>query len=282
MTPSENWPQPIRINEEELQQMVEKDLGRLELGLIFIDHYVPTGAGEIDTLALDAAGNPVVIEYKVVDEDGQGLVQSLGYAGWLSKNPDTLLRLISERKPDIASKVGDVRIILVAPNFKDRVINAITMVSADIRLKRYVPFEHSSIGKWLYLEDVSPTKRPVKGIWEIDDIFEGRYSAMRTVYDMLEDKAKKLGEDVAVYATQDLINFQREKGYIFARVVVYVDRLEVGLVLPSTKENPKLQDASRWMWGTTRTTHYLILKREEDVNREVQEWLRSSYETSKR
>jgi hypothetical protein len=76
-------PDPFR-NEKELQHFFEHNLDSL-LGIRFVASEFGTGqkhAGRIDTLGLDEAGNPVIIEYKW-DKSESVINQGLLYLDWL-------------------------------------------------------------------------------------------------------------------------------------------------------------------------------------------------------
>jgi predicted transport protein len=276
-------PKTIRISEKDLQSTIEKDLGQIEKGLLFVDRFVPVGSGIIDTLALDQEKNPVIIEYKVSEgEDEIGLLQALSYANWINKNPDATLRFIQERKPESGvESLGDVRIILVAPSFTDRTVQASKMIEPDIALKRYLAFEHPSIGKWLYFETVYDSRgaRPEVArieVYSIDDHFEGRYAKMRPIFNRIEAEAKKLGDDVRVEAKKYYIALRRT--YNFAIVYPYTSKLVVGLASPPPEPDPRAEDASNW--GFSRILHSITIKSENDVDDKFINWLRASYEVS--
>lgn len=275
-------PRFVKINERELQSIVERNLNQIEEGLLLVDHFVPVGSGVVDSLAVDREQNPVIIEYKVTDgEDEAALLQALSYANWIDKNPDAILRFIQERKPEFGvESLGDVRIILVAPNFTDRTIQASQIIEPDITLKKYFSFEHPAIGKWLHYETVydSREKPGVARIevYSIDDHFAGKYAKMRPVFDRLAAEAKKLGDDVSIEAKKFYIAFRRT--YNFAIVYPYTTKLVVGLACAPPEPEPRASDAVSW--GFSRILHKIELEIEENVDDKFVKWLKTSYEIS--
>jgi predicted transport protein len=271
------------ISEKELQSQIEKDLSQIEKGLLLVDHFVPVGSGIIDTLAIDAKKNPVVIEYKTTDgKDEEAFLQALSYANWIDKNPDAMLRFIREKKPEFdIESLGDVRIILVAPSFTDRVIQASQMIEPDITLKRYLAFEHIKIGKWLHFESVYDSRiaRPDVArieVYSIDYHFEGRYAKMKPLFERIATEAKKLGDDVIVEAKKFYIALRRT--YNFGIVYIYTNKLVVGLASAPPEPEPRASDASNW--GFSRILHKIELTDELDVDDKFVKWLKASYEAS--
>jgi len=277
-------PIQVALSEKDLQSLTESDLKALEDGLLLIDHYVPVGTGVVDSFCLDKDANPVVVEYKAVeDADRDALVQALDYAAWVERNPDTLLRFVAEKRPGTLGNraLGDVRIILVAPSFSPRTRFASEMVKPDISLQKYVCFEHPNVGRWLHFESVYDSRitRPRRvspQAYTIEDHFEGSYAKMRPVYDAFVKRVQASLGTVNIYAKQDYIAFQRN--YIFAVVNTYINKIDVGVVLRSPASSPRLGDATKWGWS--RLTHYFTITSERDIDDEVLKWIGQTYANS--
>jgi predicted transport protein len=263
--------------------MIEKDLNVLETGLLYVDHYVQVGSGIIDTLAIDEDKNPVVIEYKVEEgEDETALLQTLSYANWVYKNPDSILRFIREKELGTSfESLGDVRIIIVAPSFNDRTKQAAEMVEPDIVLRRYLVFDIPSLGKRLHLETIRDSRtRARPGLsptaYTIDYHFEGNYIKMRPLFDRLANEARKLGADLTIEPKKWYIAFRRN--YNLAIVNVYTTKLEVGMPVPSPEQDPRMMDITKW--GFSRILYGIVLKDEKDIDEKLLKWLKASYEAS--
>lgn len=273
---------PVEPTEKELQTMIEKDVGCLEDGLLYVDHFVTVGTGIIDTLAIDSKNNPVVIEYKVQkEEDEMALLQAMSYASWVDKNPDSVLRFVHEKRSDIkVESLGDTRIMLVAPSFTDRTKQAVIMVEPEITLKRYLLFDVPSVGRQPYFETIydSRTWRPESKptAYSIDEHFEGKYSKMKPVFNHLVTGVKKFGQDVSIEPRKWYIAFR--KTYNFAVINIYMNKLEVGLPLPSPDQDSRMMDISNW--GFSRILYGIVIKDDSDIDDRLLKWLRAAYDSS--
>lgn len=107
--------------ERDLQAALRRSISQLEPGLDIIDNgaerQVPSG--RIDILAQDASGCRVVIELKAVKAPRDAVAQVLAYMGDLA-----------------AEGAGEVRGLLIAPDFDPRALAAARMVPA-LRLVRF-------------------------------------------------------------------------------------------------------------------------------------------------
>jgi len=278
---AESPPRKIEPDEKTLQQLVESNLKELEPGLQLVDSYVPVGKGIIDSLCLDEEGAPVVIEYKAADEaDEDAFVQGLSYAAWVDQNPDAIVRFINQRKRGLLKEdtLGDARIVLICPSFGDRTLLAVTMVDADITLRKFICFEHESIGRWVHTEPVYSSRQaryaggPPQA-WTFDYHFEGNYAKMRHVFEVLRTGVEKFG-GVTTYPKKHYIAFKRQN--VFAVVHVYASKIELGIHLPSKTENPRLDLADDWGWSWV--THHLTLVKESDIDQEAMELIKTSYQ----
>jgi hypothetical protein len=110
--------------EEELQQYLNEDPGRLESGLKLytggLEYWTPVGL--IDLLCTDSASNLVILELKVAGTSDQVSGQLQRYMGWVTSN--------------MASAVQRVRGIVVAHNISDRLFWA-TRRDSDVELFEY-------------------------------------------------------------------------------------------------------------------------------------------------
>ena len=107
--------------EKDLESALRVHIDQLEPGLAIIDGGTQrnVASGRIDILARDKAGQTVVIELKAVRAPRDAVAQVLAYMGDIQ-----------------AESGGDVRGILVAPDFDPRATSAARMVPG-LRLIRY-------------------------------------------------------------------------------------------------------------------------------------------------
>lgn len=138
------------IPEERLRTLFENNgLIFIERGLRFVDRNVPAGNGFIDTLAIDDANRPVVIEYKVKEGvSGEALTQALSYASFLSETPERFAKLIKSKLTNINPEDIDfdnMRIVIVAPEFSYHAINAINQIEPSAKLIKYKIFKSEGV-----------------------------------------------------------------------------------------------------------------------------------------
>jgi predicted transport protein len=139
-------------NEAELRDFFASNLEEL-LGMKFLAKEYPTTDGRIDTLALDEASSPVIIEYKW-GQDNAIVVQGLFYYDWLKKNKKHFDLLVADKLgKNIKVKWDNPRIVLVSQGFDNRTLVAVQQVS-NIELIKYIPYKNDI----LYLENVYSPK----------------------------------------------------------------------------------------------------------------------------
>ncbi len=134
--------------EKTLQQLVEANLSEV-LDMAFLaSEYTTTFGGRIDTLAVDASGAPVIIEYKRNKNDNV-INQSLSYLKWLkSQKPGFFEKLIQDKLgADAAKKISldwnNPRVICIAESFSKFDIDTAEVVPLRIELMRYRYYDNS-------------------------------------------------------------------------------------------------------------------------------------------
>lgn len=145
---------PFRY-ERELQQFFEKHLHTLT-GVEFLASEYPTGPRHkrrIDTLGIDGAGGPVVVEYKR-RKDQNVINQGLDYLVWLERHQAEFRELVREQLGD--GRVTDIdfgasRLLCVAEEFlgQDRVAAENSL--RRIELLRYRRYGDAYVAlEWVY------------------------------------------------------------------------------------------------------------------------------------
>ncbi|MCI0557037.1 MAG: endonuclease NucS, partial [Nitrososphaera sp.] len=137
----------LELDEKRIQEAFEKDLGSLEEGLRYVASYVQIGPGIIDTLALDADSNPVIIEYKRQGAfDRDALIQLMDYYSWFASDPNHFLvlkHIIQKKIPDIDDVGQDIWLMAVVSDVEDRIKNACWSLKPPIRLVTYGIFSYT-------------------------------------------------------------------------------------------------------------------------------------------
>ena len=131
----------IRVeNEQELEQMVTKEMAQIENDLTVICNHVPINdKSALDILCHDDNGQLVIMQLSVNEDDNillQG-IQSLDYVG---KFKSFLKATYNKHKIDDKEKP---RLILIAPSFSDALRNAVEAMKGGMRVDLY---------EWEYLK----------------------------------------------------------------------------------------------------------------------------------
>jgi hypothetical protein len=126
-------------NEKELQTFFEENLETL-LGVRLVATEFGTGekhGGRIDSLGLDEADNPVIIEYKW-DKSDSVINQGLFYLDWLTDHHGDFQVAAQERLgPLVEISWTGPRLIIVASNYTKFDSYAVNQLSTNIELLRY-------------------------------------------------------------------------------------------------------------------------------------------------
>jgi predicted transport protein len=112
----------------------------------------------------------------------------------------------------------------------------------------------------------------------VDAMLEGR-EAIRPVFTRLVSLIGELGDDVATEPRQTYVAFSRGRQFALVQPSTPT-RLDVGLVLPELDETDRLRPAGSF--GSGRTTHRVSLAHEDEIDAELTEWLRASYDAAAR
>jgi len=130
--------------EKNLQEFCEENLTEI-FDVKFIKSEHVTGekhGGRIDTLGIDADGNPVIIEYKK-QEDENIISQGLFYCDWLVDHHGDFKDLVQEKLGNkIEISWNQPRIILVAQSFSKYDKHAINRMADNIELWIYNLYEN--------------------------------------------------------------------------------------------------------------------------------------------
>ncbi|HDG64181.1 MAG TPA: DUF91 domain-containing protein [Thermococcus sp.] len=259
-----------KISESELQDAFNKNLECLEEGLKYLDSYVNIGVGQIDSLALDINGNLVVIEYKTAENsDRDALIQALSYYAWLNENKAWLKEYL--RKKGI-SEVRDIRIIIVAPNFDNKVIKAAQAVKPHTILVRYMVCEYNSKRGIVPQVILDNTMRqlPPEPPRTLDDHFKDR-EHLKPLFEELKGKIEENIENFNIRVTKDYIGFALHNR-LFCLVFVQKQGLRVALPLKGEIESDRFGG-----WPADERWGYLKVTSDEEIDEELLEWIKLAY-----
>jgi len=268
-------------NEAALRDFFADNLEQL-LGMKFLANEYYTVNGRIDTLAIDEAGSPVIIEYKW-GQDNAMFVQGLFYLDWLKKNKRHFDLLVADKLgKDVKVNWINPCVILIAQGFDNRTMIAVKQVD-NVELMKYVPYRNSI----LYLENVyipgseKRTKQRVNKEDKKEDYFDIEYHFKRRnstedvkdLFYKLQDKIKSLPEVEEVTNQKSGITYKTTKSFV--RLEFRKTFIDVLVRSPKYKDPKKIvADISTHMWGYKGK---IKLKKVKDID-DTFEIIRQSYE----
>ncbi len=211
-------------------------------------------------------------------------MQALSYAYHIDRDQEYFAKFISKKLGDISDDEMDfdnIRIVLVAPGFESHVEEAVQLVDPQVKLVKYSIYrtaESDALSTSTVFDSIS-TRPPItpRSDYTLDYHFSGRYAAMKTTFEQLSSAVKsKLNVDP--YYRKYFIAFKRN--YIFLIVNVYIDRLELGLTLPSDAEvSARFQKPREGRFGP-RVTHYIKISNPRDVDEDLANAIAIAYKYS--
>ena len=118
------------VAEQQLEDIVRRNAGLIEEGLVYVDHQKPAAGGRLDVLLVDSGKSLVVAELKVTQEDGM-LLQGLDYYDYVSTHVEAFARLYKNHSIDPTQQV---RLFLVAPTFSQTLVSRCKWLDLPISL----------------------------------------------------------------------------------------------------------------------------------------------------
>jgi hypothetical protein len=157
----------VEVSETQLEDLVRRHPGKIEGGLVFVDHQKTAAGGRLDVLMIDSGKSLVVAELKVVQDDGM-LVQGLDYYDYVSSHVETYARLY---KHHLINPTQQVRLILVAPEFGQLLVTRCKWLDLPISLFTYtcLKFENEEDVVPVFHEREIPASPEVVAISSIED-----------------------------------------------------------------------------------------------------------------
>lgn len=123
----------VKISEQRLESLVQQHPELIENGLVYLDHQKQAIGRRLDVLMVDSGGALIVAELKVVEDDGM-LVQGLDYYDYVSSHLEGYARQYKGHSIDPTQKV---RLLLVAPDFSQTLVNRCKWLDLPISLFTY-------------------------------------------------------------------------------------------------------------------------------------------------
>lgn len=228
--------------EKNLQQLLENNLMEaLELRFL-ASEYVTTAGGRIDSVAVDANGAPVIIEYKRNKNDNV-INQALSYLKWLkTQKPAFFEKLIQDKLgKDVADKIkldwNNPRVICIAESYSKFDIDTVEVVPLRIELFKYRYYEDDIFG----LEPVNVTEQydkpqqiKVADDYDADspkanvEVLRNKGSeAMRQLFDALRERILAMDEVIDEKPTQLYVAYRVAAN--FAEICILKNQIKIHL-----------------------------------------------------
>ena len=238
--------------ERDLQRLVEKNLIET-LGMQFLStEYTTTSGGRIDTLAVDADGAPVIIEYKKNRNDAV-INQALSYLKWLkTQKPEFFQKLMIDKLGQKAfDEIGldwkNPRVICIAESFSRFDLDTVHFVNTRIELIRYRMYEDGvfSLEALNVLDAIGSSDLKIEqpksapnmeeeSVPDVENFLKKSSPAIRAIYEELRERILSLDEAIiekptTLYVGYRMSNnfadvhFQKNALKVFLRPVEYDD-----------------------------------------------------------
>ena len=278
--------------EKDIQKLFEKNLDEI-LNITFLaTEYSTSRSGRIDTIGIDNNGSPVIIEYKLF-QNNNVINQGLSYLLWLLDHKDAFETLVRKMNINIEIDWASPRVICVAESYNKFDLDTADLLPMNIELLRYHLYENNI----LLVE--SETQRKVK--ISTSEIFgrnekqknEFKEKIQHTLDDHLKSTNNNIKELFAILkenisALDELIIEEPKSKYIayklitnFCDVVILKDSLKIFLNIPSGNLNDpsgmardltKPQPIGHWGNGD----YEMKLEKKDDIEK-VMDLIKQSY-----
>ncbi len=201
-------------NELTLHSLIDKNLSEIFSLRYIKDEHVTDKHGRIETLAIDEANRPVVIEYKKTKEQGQ-LTQANRYMTWVKQNPDSFELLVRKNIKDFDGEVdfSNPRIICFAQEYS--IDDKCLALSLGAELWKYRYYENDTmtiireeepeqlitsnrIGKTTIVK-ISGKSKPARTVYEHLD---GASEALAGLFHQIDEGIKGISDQIERYTTK--------------------------------------------------------------------------------
>lgn len=269
------------IEEKLVQEEFERSLSDFEDGLKYIASFVGTAVGTIDTLAIDEDRRPVIIEFKAPGADvTRALIQALDYYSWASEPGnftwlDRYIRKVKKDSLNLSDQLeNNIRIIIVASEFEERIKRAISGLQPDTMLVSYKLLEKDEAEVWLLpVVEVDTSQIQRKELLPPkleNDHFKGKEDKKHLYEKLKTEVLNKIDSGVKINpAPQDYIGLIGRKTFCG----IHIKKGWLRLDLPLTHEEARNEEyvwREGWTWG------YIHLEHERQIP-EVTELLKKAY-----
>ena len=242
-------------------------------------------AGRIDTLGLDEAGNPVIIEYKW-DKSESVINQGLFFLDWLiDHRGDFTVAAQKSLGPDVVISWSGPRLVIVAAGYTKYDSYAINQLSPNIEFLRYRRYAEGVVVIESVLEPVGSTSSkaapPTPSVqlgdeptYDLEYHLAKTSASARTAFLDLRDRILALDEVEERVSRKTQITYRTTKSF----AAFDFRKADVHVVFKGGEARPKVEgieikDIRSYQWGYPWMCH---LQSSDDVD-PVFEVVRSAY-----
>lgn len=252
-------------NEKTLQKLIEDNLFEVLEMHFLASEYTTTDRGRIDTLAIDANGAPVIIEYKKSKNDTV-INQALSYLKWLKAQKKEFFEMLVTKKLGV-EKANNIdwsnpRVICIAEGYSRFDMDTVEVIPLRIELYKYRLYENGAF----LLEDINNTEEKVDIVRNVEDVIVNQSSVsvelsfnmdfhlqkgtpqVIDLFNILKGKIFELDDSIQERITSVYIAYKMSKNF----VEIHIQRNRIALHLralsyhdPENKVN-QVPDSHRW------------------------------------
>ncbi len=282
--------------EKDIQKIFEKNLDEI-LNITFLaTEYSTSFGGRMDTVGIDNNGSPVIIEYKLSQNENV-INQGLSYLRWLLDHKDAFEALVHKANINIEIDWASPRVICVAESYNKFDLDTADLLPMNIELLHYRLYENNI----LLVESENQRKVKIstseifgkgekqKSVFKekiqytIDDHLKSANINVKEIFAVLKERISALDESIIEEPKSKYIAYKLTTN--FCDIVILHDLLKIFLNVPSGElDNPagmarnltKPKVIGHWGNGD----YEVKLERKEDIDK-VMGLIKQSYEYNK-
>ena len=217
-------------NEIKLHKLIDKNLREIFSLRYIKDEYITDKHGRIETLAIDEANRPVVIEYKKIKESGQ-LTQANRYITWVRQNPDSFELLVRKNIKDFKGEIdfSNPRIICFAQEYS--IDDKCLALSLNAELWKYRYYENDIMtvireeepeqlikNRGTGKTSIEKIKRETRKSKTIDEHLKDAANDLKELFYIINDKILDISADIERYTTNSDIIYKTSVNFAYISI----------------------------------------------------------------
>ena len=194
------------------------------------DEHITDKHGRIETLAIDEANRPVVIEYKRIKESGQ-LTQANRYLTWIKQNPDSFELLVRKNISDFEGEIdfANPRIIGFAQEYS--IDDKCLALSLNAELWKYRYYENDTMtiireeepkqlirNKATGKTTIEKVQREPRRSKTIEEHFDGASEQLRRLFENIDTRILQISDEIDRYTTNAEIIYKTSLNFVYLAV----------------------------------------------------------------